>query len=76
METNYADMTVEELLNARIELQKKRAVAMRASNSMMVAQQFELIMNEINFQIQLKNQKAQMDADDKSDDIDDIINIG
>tara|TARA_B100000035_G_C20933722_1_gene524235 strand:+ start:402 stop:632 length:231 start_codon:yes stop_codon:yes gene_type:complete len=76
METNYADMTVEELLNARIELQKKRAVAMRASNSMMVAQQFELIMNEINFQIQLKNQKAQMDADDKSDDLDDIINIG
>tara|TARA_B100000900_G_C20600730_1_gene725478 strand:+ start:2118 stop:2348 length:231 start_codon:yes stop_codon:yes gene_type:complete len=76
METNYADMTVEELLNARIELQKKRAVAMRASHSMMVAQQFELIMNEINFQIQLKNQKAQMEADDKSDDLDDIINIG
>lgn len=76
METNYADMTVEELLNARIELQKKRAVAMRASHSTMVAQQFEMIMNEINFQIQLKNQKAQSDADDKPDDLDDIINIG
>jgi|TARA_B100000073_G_scaffold150210_1_gene123843 hypothetical protein len=75
----YENMSLEELLDARIELHKKRATALQASNSQMVHQQFEMILSEINHQItmrQFKERQAQ-EAEAKKDDItDDILNIG
>jgi len=76
----YENMSLEELLDARIELHKKRATALQASNSQMVHQQFEMILSEINHQItmrQFKERQAQEEAEAKKDDItDDILNIG
>jgi|TARA_B100000131_G_scaffold313129_1_gene348115 hypothetical protein len=76
----YENMSLEELLDARIELHKKRATALQASNSQMVHQQFEMMLSEINHQItmrQFKERQAQEEAEAKKDDItDDILNIG
>ena len=76
----YENMSLEELLAARIELHKKRATALQASNSQMVHQQFEMMLSEINHQItmrQFKERQAQEEAEAKKDDItDDILNIG
>ncbi len=73
-------MSLEELLDARIQLNKKRATALQASNSQMVHQQFEMMLSEINHQItmrQFKERQAQEEAEAKKDDItDDILNIG
>mgnify|MGYP001387378712 FL=1 len=76
----YENMSLEELLDARIELHKTRATALQASNSQMVHQQFEMMLSEINHQItmrQFKERQAQEEAEAKKDDItDDILNIG
>ena len=76
----YENMSLEELLDARIELHKKRATALQASNSQMVHQQFEMMLSEINHQItmrQFKERQAMEEGEAKKDDItDDILNIG
>ena len=76
----YENMTLDELLNARIEIGKKRATALQASNSLMVHQQFEMLLGEINHQItmrQIKERQAQEESESKNgDQIDDILNIG
>tara|TARA_Y100001972_G_C7413598_1_gene214150 strand:- start:7 stop:246 length:240 start_codon:yes stop_codon:yes gene_type:complete len=76
----YENMSLEELLDARIELHKKRATALQASHSQMVHQQFEMMLSEINHQItmrQFKEKQAMEEDLAKKDDIaDDILNIG
>tara|TARA_B100000965_G_scaffold401869_1_gene426618 strand:+ start:78 stop:317 length:240 start_codon:yes stop_codon:yes gene_type:complete len=76
----YENMSLEELLEARIELQKKRSTALQASNSLIVHQQFEMMLSEINHQIimrQHKERQAMEQSEAKKDDLtDDILNIG
>ena len=80
MMEQYENMTLEELLEARIDIGKKRAIALQASNSLMVHQQFEMLLGEINHQIvmrQYKERQAQEESESKNgDQIDDILNIG
>ena len=73
----YSNMSLEELLDARIELSKKRAIALQASNSPTVHSQFEMMMSEINHQITLRHVKEKLKDEDKPEDVvDNILNIG
>ena len=73
----YSNMSLEELLDARIELSKKRAIAFQASNSPTVHSQFEMMMAEINHQITLRHAKQKIEDENKPDDaVDNILNIG
>ena len=73
----YSNMSLEELLDARIELSKKRAIALQACNSPTVHSQFEMMMSEINHQITLRHIKEKLKDEDKPDDaMDNILNIG
>ena len=70
----YENMNLEELLNARIELRKKKNVALQSTHSLTVMQQFAMMESELNHQIILR--QSVVKDDDKPDDLDDILNIG
>ena len=68
------NMNLEELLNARIELRKKKNIALQSTHSLTVMQQFAMMESELNHQIILR--QSVVKDDDKPDDLDDILNIG
>jgi len=72
---DYSKLTMEELLEKRLEIGKKQRMARNVSSSPMVHQQIQFVLDEIEHQIRLK--QAQSTKDDDSDDpFDDVLNIG